>query len=33
MTSYAIAFLILGSTILFGGLMITIAITIKNEKM
>lgn len=32
MTIYSISFLILGATILWGGLLITLAITIKNEK-
>lgn len=33
MTGYAITFLILGGTILWGGLMVTLGIAIKNEKI
>ena len=32
MTNYAMAFLILGATILWGGLIITLGIAFKNEK-
>lgn len=31
MTGYAIAFLVLGATILWGGLIVTLAINFKNE--
>lgn len=33
MTSYAMFFLGLGATILWGGLIVTLAINFKNEKM
>lgn len=32
MTSYAMTFLILGATILWGGLIVTLGIAYKNEK-
>ncbi|MBW6409671.1 MetS family NSS transporter small subunit [Clostridium weizhouense] len=33
MTGQAVSFLLLGATILWGGLMLTLGITIKNEKV
>ena len=33
MTSYAMNFLILGATILWGGLLVTLGVAIKNEKI
>ena len=32
MTGSAIAFLVLGATVLWGGLLLTLMITIKNER-
>lgn len=32
MTGYAISFLVLGATILWGGLIVTLVINFKNEK-
>lgn len=32
MTGYAILFLVLGATILWGGLIVTLVINFKNEK-